>query len=54
MSKKSDDLNTMYIPLGLCFGMMFGMMLDNLALGICFGLIGGVVLDNITRSNKKK
>lgn len=54
MSKKSKDFNTMYIPLGLCFGMMIGMILDNLALGLCFGLIGGVILDNISQSNKNE
>ncbi len=54
MSKKDNEFNGMYIPLGFCFGVTFGIIFDNLAMGMCFGLLAGVILDNKSQSKKKE
>ena len=38
-SKKSSDY---YIGIGLCFGVAFGSLYDNIGLGISLGLVFGV------------
>ncbi len=54
MSKKDKEFSGMYIPLGLCFGVTFGIIIDNLSMGMCFGLLAGVILDNMSQSKKKE
>lgn len=39
-----------YIALGMVFGMLGGVIFDNIALGLCFGLMGGVLMS----AQKKK
>lgn len=38
--------NVSYLGLGLCFGVVLGLVFKNLAMGLSFGLIIGVVLDS--------
>lgn len=33
------------LALGLCFGVVLGMLLDNLGLGIALGLLAGITFD---------
>lgn len=54
MSKKDKEFSGMYIPLGLCFGVTFGIIIDNLSMGMCFGLLAGVILDNMSQNKKKE
>ena len=44
--------NISYTSLGLCFGVTFGLLFNNLTIGLCFGLGIGAVLDNIKGKNK--
>ncbi len=36
------------VSLGVCFGVMLGVIADNIPEGICFGLIGGAVVGMIS------
>jgi hypothetical protein len=45
--KKEPDY---YIGVGLCFGVVFGVVIDNIGLGISLGLVFGVAL----QQNAKK
>ncbi|MGG0533435.1 glycine zipper family protein [Priestia aryabhattai] len=43
------------ISLGLCFGALYGLVLNNIALGAGMGLCMGIVIgSSIDRKNKKK
>lgn len=44
--------NISYVGLGLCLGVAFGLVFDNLAIGVGVGLAIGVGLDS--RKNKNK
>lgn len=44
-SEEDDNM-----ALGICFGLLFGLLLDNLALGLCLGVVFGAV----TGKGKKK
>lgn len=44
--------NISYTPLGLCFGVTFGLLFNNLPIGLCFGLVIGAVLDNIKNKDE--
>lgn len=46
------DENVSYLALGLCFGVILGLIFKNLAIGLSMGLVIGVVLDN--NKNKTK
>lgn len=38
--------NISYLVLGLCFGVILGLLFKNLVIGLFFGLVIGVVLDS--------
>lgn len=44
--------NVSYLGLGLCFGVILGLVFKNLAIGLSFGLLIGVVLDSNKNKNK--
>lgn len=44
--------NISYLGLGLCFGVILGLVFKNLAMGLSFGLLIGVVLDSNKNKNK--
>ena len=41
-NKKEEQGNTR-LALGLCLGLIFGILFDNLALGLCLGVAFGIV-----------
>ncbi|MGO0882476.1 hypothetical protein ACTPDI_06785 [Clostridioides difficile] len=44
--------NISYLGLGLCFGVILGLVFKNLAIGLSLGLLIGVVLDSKKNKNK--
>lgn len=48
--KKEPDY---YIGLGLCFGVAFGAIFDDIGLGICLGLVFGVAIQQAEKKKKK-
>ncbi len=42
------------IALGLCFGLLFGVVIDNLALGLAFGPLFGVIYHGATKRKNGK
>ncbi len=40
---KNENIN--YLPLGVCFGVTFGLVFNNLTIGICICLAIGAILD---------
>lgn len=57
-----EESTTSYLPLGICLGMAFGMILgiafDNLPIGLCLGVsMGqafGLLVYTIAKNNKEK
>ena len=49
--KKSKIKSEYYIGVGLCFGVVFGSLYDNIGLGISLGLVFGVAWQQY--ANKK-
>ena len=41
-----NNENISYLALGLCFGVKFGLVFNNLTIGMCLGLLIGAALDN--------
>lgn len=44
---------THWMPIGMCLGCSFGILLDNLALGISLGMLLGVAVGTLTDSKQK-
>jgi len=42
--EKSKKESEYYIGVGLCLGIAFGVVFDNIGLGICLGLVSGVAM----------
>ena len=42
--EKSKKESEYYIGVGLCLGIAFGVVFDNIGLGICLGLVFGVAM----------
>ena len=52
MANNKKETQGTYLALGMCFGVTFGIIFDNLALGISFGLLIGLLIDNsISKKN---
>ncbi|MCI9061146.1 MULTISPECIES: hypothetical protein [Romboutsia] len=41
-----NNENISYLALGLCFGVTFGLVFNNLTICMCLGLLIGAALDN--------
>lgn len=43
-----------WLPIGICLGCSFGLLLDNLATGVGLGMLFGVALGTLFDSKKKE
>jgi len=48
-NNKDENNIGITLPLGLCFGLVYGMLMNNLALGISLGLCFGIVVGASTK-----
>jgi hypothetical protein len=51
--EKSKKESEYYIGVGLCLGIAFGVVFDNIALGICLGLVFGVAMQKKYANNQE-
>jgi len=49
--EKSKKESEYYIEVGLCLGIAFGVVFDNIGLGICLGLVFGVAMQKKYANN---
>ena len=49
--EKSRKESEYYIEVGLCLGIAFGVVFDNIGLGICLGLVFGVAMQKKYANN---
>ena len=54
MKKKEFNDRDKIIGIGLTFGVLFGILIDNVGLGICLGLAIGVGMGSIQKKRKEK
>ena len=54
MKKKEFNDRDKMIGIGLTFGVLFGILIDNVGLGICLGLAIGVGMGSIQKKRKEK
>ena len=50
--EKSKKETEYYIGVGLCLGIAFGVVFDNIGLGICLGLVFGVAMQKKYANNR--
>ena len=48
---KEEEKSEYYIGVGLCLGIAFGVVFDNISLGICLGLVFGVAMQKKYANN---
>ncbi len=51
--EKTKKESEYYITVGLCLGIAFGVVFDNIGLGICLGLVLGVTMQKKYANNKE-
>jgi hypothetical protein len=51
--EKSKKESEYYIGVGLCLGIAFGVVFDNIGLGICLGLVFGVAMQKKYANNQE-